>query len=166
MIKCASAVTTVASGDGESPAKPLDDEDTSCPVSQTIGPKVGLITVKALLKGDALRRLEGKTYRFCPERTCDVVYFDRDADSIFRKRDLVTRVGQKESQDPIPICYCFDVTEADLRRDLAAKGDTDIPAIVTAEIKAGHCACEVKNPQGSCCLGSINSVLARLKPSG
>lgn len=129
--------------------------DTTCPASDTTGLRVGLITVKALLNGHAVQRLEGKAYRFCPDPDCDVVYFDRPADSVFRKHDLTTRVGQKESDDPIPLCYCFDITLSDLRRDMAAGGKLSIPAMIAAQIRAGHCACEVKNPEGSCCLGNV-----------
>lgn len=133
-----------------------------CPESRTVGSKVGLITLKALLTADALRRLKGTAYRFCGDPVCDVVYFDCAVDSIFRKRDLRTRVGQKETEDPIPLCYCFDVTEADLRKELAFKGETRIPAAVAAEVRAGHCACEVRNPQGACCLGRLSGAAERL----
>ena len=110
-----------------------------------------------------MRCLEGMNYRFCPAPDCDVVYFDRTASSVFRKHDLVVRVGRKESEDPIPVCYCFDFTMADLRRDIAAGGETEIPETITAEIAAGRCACEVKNPEGSCCLGNVWSAIKRMR---
>jgi hypothetical protein len=34
------------------------------------------LTVKALLTDAALKRFEPGAYRFCPEPSCDVVYFD------------------------------------------------------------------------------------------
>lgn len=134
-----------------------------CPLSATIGQRVELVTVKALLRGEALRRLDGRDYRFCPEPDCGVVYFDNTAGSLFRKEELTVRVGQKEKDDPVPLCYCFGYREADVRRDLAASGRTEIPAIITAEVKAGHCACEVKNPQGTCCLGSVSKAVRRVE---
>jgi len=140
------------------------DAANLCPRSQTIGLKVDLVTVKALVSADALRRLDGKAYRFCPAPDCDIVYFDSEAGSIFRKQDLQVRVGQKETEDPVSLCYCFDFTAADLRRELAAHGKTEIPAVIAAEIKAGHCACEVKNPQGSCCLGNVTAAVRSLAP--
>jgi hypothetical protein len=140
-----------------------DNQASLCPASRTVGTRVDLITVKALLKGTALRRLNGKTYRFCPEPGCDVVYFDREAGSVFEEHDLEVRIGQKKSEDPIPLCYCFNLTVADLRSDITAQGKTDIPAMIAAEVKAGHCACEVKNPQGTCCLGNVNKALKRLE---
>ncbi len=70
--------------------------------------------------------------------------------------------GLKESEDPVPVCYCFDYTEADLRRDIVERGDTGVPAAIEAEIRAGHCACEVKNPKGSCCLGDVRNAAKRI----
>ncbi len=156
----------------EPEASPCPDESCSvarpdaarlCPESQTIGLKVDLVTVKALVNADALRRLDGKAYRFCPAPDCDIVYFDLAAGSIFRKQDLQVRVGQKEREDPVPVCYCFNVTLADLRREIAVAGRTEIPAMITAEVKAGHCACEVRNPQGSCCLGNVTATVRSLQ---
>lgn len=163
MSRADSAAVNSPSCPGKGCSLPEADESaTLCPASRTTGLHVGLITVKALLKGNALQRLEGKAYRFCPEPTCDVVYFDREADSVFRKHNLTTRVGQKESEDPIPLCYCFDITVSDLRKDIAGPGKRDIPAMIAAQVKAGHCACEVKNPQGSCCLGNVSKAVAEI----
>ena len=134
-----------------------------CPASGTTGSRVDLVTVKALLIGAALRRLDGKTYRFCPEPSCDVVYFDVAAGSIFGKKDLSVRVGRKETEDPIPVCYCFGFTVADLRSEIAERGMTDIPMSIAAEIRAGHCACEVKNPEGSCCLGNVSRAIRAIR---
>lgn len=148
----------------ESCAVPATEADAAfCPVSGTIGLKVDLITVKALLNSRGLSRLDGKAYRFCQAPDCDAVYFDNRARSVFRKGDLTVRVGQKETEEPVPICYCFGYSVADLRRDLATRGKTDIPAIIAAEIQAGHCACAVKNPQGTCCLGNVSKLVKRVK---
>ena len=161
MNEAASAAAACASDTGEIGTVPRAGvESALCPASRTKGSAVDLITVKALLKSSALRRLDGKSYRFCPERDCDVVYFDWDADSIFDKGDLAVRVGQKETEDPIPLCYCFDFSLADLRTRGA-----DIPALITAEVEAGHCACEVRNPQGFCCLGNLSRALKGIEPA-
>jgi len=91
------------------------------------------------------------------------VYFDTAAGSLFRKECLTVRVGQKEKGDSSLICYCFGFTLGNIRRDLATRGKTDILALVRAEVKAGHCACEVKNPQGSCCLGDIAKAIKAIE---
>lgn len=147
----------------ESCAIPQADAGAAlCPVSRTIGSRVDLITLKALLKGDALRHMEGKAYRFCPEPDCDVVYFDRESESVFNRRDLIVRVTQKTRGDSSPLCYCFGYSVGDVRRDLAENGGALVPASITREIRAGHCACEVKNPQGTCCLGNIAAAMQSL----
>ncbi len=137
-----------------------------CPISGTTGTSTDLVTLKALLTANALRRLDGKAYHFCPDPSCDLVYFDRKAGSGFGKVDLSVRVGLKETEDPIPLCYCFGFTVVDLRSDLARRGETDIPASIAAEIKAGHCACEVRNPRGSCCLGDVSRAFRRAQETG
>jgi hypothetical protein len=148
----------------KSPAAPAAGTDSGlCPVSATTGLKVDLITLKALLTGEGLRRLDGENYRFCPAADCDVVYFDNAANSVYRRRDLTVRIGQKERGDSAPICYCFGYTTGDVRRDFATLGTTRIPAMITAQVKAGHCACEVKNPQGSCCLGNVSKAVRRVQ---
>ena len=135
-------------------------DSTRCPVSGSVASRVGLVTVKALIIPEALRRLDGRKYHFCSDPGCDVVYFDNRAGSVFRKQDLRVRVGLKESSDPVPMCYCFDVTVADLRNEIAARGATEIPAVISAEVRAGHCACEVRNPQGTCCLGNVSKAVS------
>ena len=65
----------------------------------------------------------------------------------------------KETDDPIPLCYCFNFSRADVRREVAETGSCSIPARITADVKAGRCACEVKNPSGSCCLGEVNKAV-------
>ena len=53
------------------------------------------------------------------------------------------------------VCYCFGVGRSDLAR-AAAAGDPEAPLRrIVAEVRAGRCACEVKNPAGHCCLGEL-----------
>jgi hypothetical protein len=44
--------------------------------------------------------------------------------------------------------------EAASKRD----GATAVRDMITREVKAGHCACEVRNPTGRCCLGDVARV--------
>jgi hypothetical protein len=99
---------------------------------------------------------------FCPTRQCSVVYHHPEG-QLLRKSDLRLRVGLKESEDPIPLCYCFGFTEAMLAQDLKADGSSSIPRRIAAELKAGNCTCEMHNPQGVCCLANVNEALKRLK---
>src|SRR5690348_14956918 len=76
---------------------------------------VSALTVKSLVR-DHTRVPASTDFRFCRTPDCETVYFS--ADLVFLKRDLRVRVGIKEREDPIPLCYCFDYTRADIQRDL------------------------------------------------
>jgi hypothetical protein len=45
--------------------------------------------------------------------------------------------------------------------EIRATGKCTIPQRITAEVKAGNCACEIRNPQRSCCLGNVNVAVKR-----
>jgi hypothetical protein len=88
-----------------------------------------------------------------------VVYFPFDPQApTFRREDLLVRVGAKEKGDPIPVCYCFGFTRKDIRDEITETGHSTVAERITAEVKAGNCACEVKNPSGKCCLGDVTRI--------
>jgi hypothetical protein len=132
-----------------------------CPRCGQPGRSVERITLKALLKADALARLSPDPYRFCPTPACEVVYFGPD--SVFIGGDVSVPVFQKDPAGERTVCYCFDVTESDLRRELVDGERPTASERITALVKADRCACEVRNPQGSCCLGNITSVVQDLQ---
>lgn len=90
-----------------------------------------------------------------------MVYFHPEGDCL-RKPDVRVRVGLKETADPVSICYCFGFTEAMAAEEIRATGKCTIPQRITAEVKAGNCACEIRNPQGSCCLGNVQAAVKRV----
>jgi len=114
-----------------------------------------------MVKPEFLSLVDKPGFRFCRTATCNVVYFHADGDRL-EKKDVRVRVGLKESEDPVPICYCFGFTEAMVMEEIRETGRCTIAERITAEIKAGHCACEIRNPQGSCCLGNVNAAIKRL----
>lgn len=134
-----------------------------CPACGKQGKSVATLTVKSLVR-DHTRVARSGSYRFCRTPDCDVVYFS--ADGTFRKPDLKVRVGIKETEDPVPLCYCFDYSRTDIQGDIEKLGTTKIPDEIRVEIEAGFCACEVKNPSGVCCLGEINRVVQAAKSIG
>jgi hypothetical protein len=70
--------------------------------------------------------------------------------------------GFKSSSPEALVCYCFQYRRGDIEAVLAAEGRTSIPDRIAAEIKAGNCACEVRNPSGRCCLGDVNETIREL----
>lgn len=125
-----------------------------------IGRPVSTTTLKHMVKPEFLSLVDKRGFLFCPAAECDVVYFHPDGVRL-RKEDVRVRVGLKETEDPVPICYCFGFTEAMVQSEVETSGACTIPGRISAEVKARRCACEVRNPQGSCCLGNVNAVVKR-----
>ena len=133
-----------------------------CPVSSTMGEKVDLQTVKALLREHPLRRISTLVHHFCPDPACEVVYFDA-AGAVYLMADIRASVWQKEPFGRRMICYCFDENEAAMLAECEQSGTTDAAARVRAHIAARRCACEVRNPRGVCCLGDVMTTADRVK---
>jgi hypothetical protein len=127
-----------------------------CPSCGYKAKPVPTVTVKNLVI-DHKRVRADHSYSFCRTAECDVVYFSETV--IFRKRDLKVRVGLKEHQDPVPLCYCFGYDREQIRQDIEQRGTSDIPDRIKTEVQDGFCACEVKNPSGACCLGEMNRAI-------
>lgn len=144
-------------GPAEKPA--LERSSDRCPSCGTKGVKVDPITLKALLTGEGLRRGVPPSPRFCATVSCPVVYFDNAAPVSFDESVLIVRVSAKHPEDlRLPVCYCFSVTPETIRAEVEATGRSTASADIAREVKAGRCACEVKNPKGSCCLGDVSRV--------
>jgi hypothetical protein len=127
----------------------------TCPVSGSRSKQVDLLTVRSLVRRLPLA-MPPTGYYFCDDPACDVVYFPSNPQApLFRRADLCVRVGAKEKDDPIPVCYCFGFTRQDIWDEIRQKGKSTIAEQIKLEVKAGNCACEVKNPSGKCCLGNV-----------
>jgi hypothetical protein len=124
--------------------------------------KVERRTVAHLLKDAHQGAIKETQYYFCVTPHCAVVYFSNETAQSFTTGDVRVRVGLKETEDPIPICYCFGHTVASAREEIARTGHSTLVAQITSEIQAGHCACEITNPAGSCCLGDVSRVVKTL----
>lgn len=133
----------------------------ACPSSGSKGVPVELETVKALLTEAALARLEPASYRLCLDPACDVVYF-AGAGHTFARADVRVPVWQKEPAGARTVCYCFGENEADIRAEIARGGGSHAVARVTDHIRAGRCACDVRNPKGTCCLGDLAAAVTRM----
>jgi hypothetical protein len=103
------------------------------------------------------------SYLFCRTAECPVIYFSADGTQSFTKAQIRVPVYQKEPHDEsVWVCYCFYHSPATLRAEWLRTGASSATEEIAQGIKAGHCACEVRNPQGSCCLGNVQAILERL----
>lgn len=133
----------------------------SCPSCGETGKVVDLLTVKAML-AVPLSELRATGYRFCKTPECPTVYYGLDAEHTIGEDLLLERVHQKHPEDnDVFVCYCFQHTPGTLRAEAASTGRSTAVASITEGIRAGKCACEIRNPQGSCCLGNVRAAVAR-----
>lgn len=125
-----------------------------CPRCGEKGKPVSLATVGAMAKTELeAAKLSAREYKLCRNRDCPVVYYFGETQLV--KSDLRVPVNFKERNYQGPICYCFTHTVTSIRAEIRTKGYSTAQGMITQEVKAGRCACEVKNPAGTCCLGDI-----------
>ncbi len=131
----------------------------ACPANGARSKQVDMLTVRSLVRHLPLG-MPATQYYFCAAPDCDVVYFALDPQAlIFRRADLLVRVRAKDESDAIPVCYCFGFTRKDIEDEIAAAGRSTVAERISAEVKQGNCACEVKNPSGKCCLGDVTRIV-------
>lgn len=151
-------MSSCCSGESCDKAKAAASGATACPRCGAVGKVVRDETIRAILKPGQSERLVAVERRFCRTPSCAVLYYDADG-RVIEKSAASVRIGVKETEDPIPLCYCFEFTRAHVRREVAETGDSTIPDRIDAEIRAGRCACERKNPSGACCLGDVRKAV-------
>jgi hypothetical protein len=134
---------------------------TACVACGMQGWPIKRQTILHHLKHERFDRVNEEAYRFCPERNCEVVYYS-NCGTKFGVNDLREPVGAKLIGDIRPICYCFGITEGDVRKQISQTGHTTIATTISSLIKVGMCACEIRNPSGMCCLGDLNQLIKRL----
>ncbi len=134
---------------------PHTGEIPTCPMNGQRTKPVGRRTVESLTKPEAKRSLTPQPYYFCDAPDCDTVYVSALGDHVVTKDMLTVRVGIKETEDPIPLCYCFGYDRQRVWNDIRRNGDTQIQNIITQRVRAGECRCEESNPSGGCCLGNV-----------
>lgn len=134
----------------------------ACPVCGEKGKPVQGQTVKATLS-ISLRQVETVEYFFCRTPTCRVVYFTSDGKRTFTIEQVRERVFQKEpSVGDVFVCYCFRHTVGEIRA-ASPEFRASILTDINTGIKAEQCACDLRNPQGSCCLGNVRGLIKQLE---
>jgi hypothetical protein len=134
----------------------------ACPECRKTGKPVQGQTVSAMLSV-SLRVVQDMRYLFCRTRTCPVVYFTENDEQTFTVEQVRERVYQKEPEvQDVLICYCFRHTVDDLHA-AALEERIAIVEDINTGINAGQCACDLRNPQGSCCLGNVHGMIKQLE---
>lgn len=139
-------------------------EVNACPSCGKTGKPVQGQTVKSLLSVSLLQVRDGQ-YLFCRTQTCPVVYFSADGEQAFTVEEVCDRVYQKEPEvEDVFICYCFRRTVGELRTS-TPENRIAIVDNINSGIRAEQCACDLRNPQGSCCLGNVRAMIKQLEKS-
>lgn len=151
--------------DNASPtAQPSSHAERTCSVCGEKGKLVQSQTVKAMLSV-TLRQVKTVQYLFCRTPTCPVVYFAEDGTQRFTVDQIRERVYQKESEaDDVKVCYCFMHTVGEIR-NASPENRAAILDDINRGIESDQCACDLRNPQGSCCLGNVRALLRQLEPT-
>ena len=150
-------------GDATTCEAPATLEKALCPSCRQPGKSIDDITLKAML-AVPLTKLSAVGYHFCRTPSCPTVYYSVDGEQQFVEADLRERVHQKHPEaDDVFVCYCFRHSPATIRAELQATGLSTVVERVTAGIQADQCACDIRNPQGSCCLGNVRAVVQRVE---
>lgn len=142
------------------PAARTSSAAARCPVTGTRGRPIPEETVLAMASGMGLEDLRGRRWHYCADLGCDTVYFDDERRTI-EKSQVNVRIGEKETDAPHTVCYCFNHTVEEIEQDIARDGRTEIPGSIKAKVQAGECSCEVMNPKGTCCLGDVATEVKR-----
>lgn len=142
---------------GDCCEQPANTLRPSCPGCGRPGREVDRVTLKALLRPEALTQLGAGEFRFCPTSDCPIVYYGLDES--FQREDVLVPVFQKETEIGRTVCYCFAVTEEKIRLEVETSRGSASAERIKRLVQAGRCACEVRNPQGTCCLGNVSAVV-------
>lgn len=130
----------------------------ACPTCRQVGKRVQGQTVKALL-AVSLRSVVEDDYFFCRVEGCPVVYFAADGGQPYTTSDIRERIYQKEPErHDVFVCYCFRHTVGEIR-EAGSVATTSLLNDITDGIQVGQCACDLRNPQGSCCLGNVRALI-------
>ena len=130
-----------------------------CPQCKNKGKAVDNATVKCLISV-SLHRVKDVKHRFCTTPDCSIVYYAEDGSEAFYVQDLRERVYQKQpDMDDVLVCYCFLHTVGDINASITDEPDNRIVDDINFGIQQGHCACDWRNPQGTCCLGNVLTII-------
>lgn len=118
----------------------------TCPANGKSYKEVARTTVLHHICKPWSKPLNDQRYFFCTDTKCDVVYFGEDNSQIVRDQ-LREPVGQKSTQAQRIICYCFDISLADIQQS-----PKKCKNFVVEQTRNSQCDCAVRNPSGKCCL--------------
>ena len=140
------------------------DTGPVCRVCGNPGSPVMAITVTSLVRDKRRSRfVSPEGFSFCHTPDCAVVYFNNDTDEYIEKGDVKVRVGIKETEDPVPLCYCFGWTKKKITDDIRRTGKCLVVEDIINKMKTTGCDCERNNPSSGCCLKDVKNYIDKVQ---
>ena len=135
---------------------------TNCPNCGIEGQKVKNITVRSMVFVTLIESVDDHDFLFCRTSDCPVVYYNNTNGKRFDKDDVKVRVWLKETEDPIPICYCSAVTKKQILEAILENGCPPTLEAVQERTGAGRGGkCLTRNPYGRCCHPAVKAVIQK-----
>jgi len=131
-------------------------ERAVCPEDGSKGDPVKRLTVAAQMRGPVPPKQE---FWLCRSPGCSVVYFGSEGATV--TTDQVHEVPSFKEGGRGLACYCFGYLETQIAEEVRASGTSSTVASVEDQVRAGNCACEVRNPSGKCCLKDLKAVVVK-----
>jgi len=88
------------------------------------------------------------TWNLCNNPSCDCAYFSKNLS--FKTSDLKSPLFFKDKSENVPICYCSEITRAEIKKAVK-NGCFTIDDVQKFTKKELTCLCEERNPLGKCC---------------
>lgn len=135
---------------------------TGCPNCGVEGQKVKNITVRSMVLDNLIESVGDQDFFFCRTSDCPVVYFENTSGRRFDKQDVKVKVWLKETEDPIPVCYCSEVTEKEILDEILENGCPSSLEEIQKRTGAGRGGnCLTRNPSGRCCHPAVKAVIQK-----
>lgn len=133
---------------------------SNCPICKSKGIEIPLVTAKSMLL-NSIYLNENKIY-VCPNRKCEVNYFQEGNPNYFIKSDLKRQIWFKTSLKSQIICYCHDIKLTDIidvvfssnKNNLTKKDIFD-----KIGIEEDNSKCIYNNPLGENCDKLFNNAI-------
>ncbi len=136
-------------------------EHAVCPADGSTGDPVKRLTVAAQMKGPVPAKQE---FWLCRRPDCRVVYFGSEGTTVTTNQ--VHEIPGFKAGGRGLACYCFGHLEAKLVEEVRTSETSSTVASVEDQVRAGNCACEVRNPSGKCCLKDLRALVAKAQQAG
>jgi hypothetical protein len=131
-------------------------ERADCPEDGSTGELVKRLTVAAQMRGPVPPKQE---FWLCRSPDCSVVYFGSEGTTV--TVDQVHEIPEFKAGGSGLACYCFGHLETTIADEVRVSGTSGTVSSVEDQVRAGNCACEVRNPSGKCCLKDLKALVEK-----